>query len=70
MLTEHVEQFIAVALPPAPRMAGYQEAGQPGQHGSHHMPNAVAVRWKPMRTICCMVVSCSASISWPVAVIW
>ena len=41
---EHVEQFVAVALPPA-RMAADQEAGQPGgQDGGHRAAHAVAVR--------------------------
>jgi hypothetical protein len=30
----------------------------------------MAVRNRATRTICCIVVTCSARISWPAAVIW
>ena len=56
VLVQDIEQFLAVALPPAARVAADQRAGQPGgQRGPHQMPNAVAVRRRPTRTICCIV---------------
>ncbi len=71
VLVEHVEEFAAVALPPAAWMAADQDAGQPGgQRGGHRGAHVVAVRWRPMRTICCMLVSCSVSTVSPAAVIW
>jgi len=70
VLVEHLQQVGGVALPPAARVAADQETGQPGgQRGRHQVPNAVAVRPRATRTICCIAASCPASTSCPAAVI-
>ena len=70
VLAQDVEYLLAVALPPAPRVAADQRAGQPaGQPGPHHARQAVAVRSRATCATCCIVAICSARISSPPAVI-